>query len=190
MKLQEYISRGKTEMELTEDIDIMEENRTLSVLVENSAGVLTRISGLFSRRGYNIKSLAVGETEDPQISRMTIIVECGERFLTQVVQQLLKQVCVRKVEVLSPQKSISRELLLVKVSTTTQTRSQVIEIANIFRAHIIDVSTVSLTLEITGEADKADAIIDMLNEYGIIEVVRTGTVALERGGGSIYEADR
>ncbi|MDR1117511.1 MAG: acetolactate synthase small subunit [Oscillospiraceae bacterium] len=160
--------------------------RTLSVLVENSAGVLTRISGLFSRRGYNIISLAVGETQDPAFSRMTIIVECGEKFLDQIVAQLDKQVCVRTVEVLEPVKSISRELMLIKVKTDVKNRTQVIEIANIFRAHIIDVSPGSLTLEITGEADKAGAIIELLGEFGIIEIARTGTVALERGAVSIY----
>ena len=166
------------------------QHRTLSVLVENSAGVLTRISGLFSRRGYNIISLAVGETQEHSLSRMTIIVECGERFLEQIMQQLKKQVCVRTVEVLEPSRSIRRELILIKVAASAETRTQIIEIANIFRAHIIDVSPGSLTLEITGEADKADAIVEMLTGYGIMEIVRTGAVALERGAGTIYDVDR
>ena len=163
------------------------ENRTLSVLVDNNAGVLTRISGLFSRRGFNIRSLAVGETADNAVSRMTIIVGCDERALDQVVQQLLKQECVHMVEVLEPSRSINRELLLLKVSTDERTRTQVIELANIFRARVIDVAPGSLMLEITGEADKAQAIIEMMNEFGVLEIVRTGTVSLERGSSTIYD---
>lgn len=161
--------------------------RTLSVLVDNSAGVLTRISGLFSRRGYNIKSLAVGETEREGISRMTVIVSCDDRALSQIVAQLQKQECVRRVRVLENANQISRELLLIKVSTNAQNRTQVIEIANIFRARVIDASPGSLTLELTGEADKSAALFEMLGEFGILESTRTGAVAVERGSGTIYD---
>lgn len=166
-----------------------EEYRTLSVLVDNNAGVLARISGLFSRRGFNITSLAVGETQDAAVSRMTIIVRCDRRALDQVVTQLAKQECVRRVEVLDENRAIRRELLLVKVSTTTENRTQVIEIANIFRASVIDVAPGSLTLELTGDADKAAAMLEMMSEFGVLEVVRTGTVAIERGTGTIYSRD-
>lgn len=165
----------------------MTESRTISVLVDNSAGVLARISGLFSRRGYNIESLAVGETEDASVSRMTIIARCDERALDQVVQQLAKQVCVRKVEVLEAASSIARELILMKVSTTAENRTQVIELANIFRARVVDVSPGSLMLEITGEAQKAAAVIEMMNEFGVLEIVRTGTIAMQRGAVTIYD---
>ena len=162
------------------------EYRTLSVLVDNNAGVLARISGLFSRRGFNITSLAVGETNDPAVSRMTIIVRCDKRALDQVVTQLAKQVCVRHVTVLSENRAIRRELVIIKVSTTSENRTQVIEIANIFRASVIDVAPGSLTLELTGAADKSEALLEMLNEFGVLEVVRTGTVAIERGSNTIY----
>lgn len=162
------------------------EERTLSILVDNSAGVLTRISGLFSRRGYNIKSLAVGETEHAGVSRMTVVVECDDRATSQIVAQLAKQECVRSVAVLESAKKISRELVLVKVSTSAENRTQVIEIANIFRARVIDVAPGSLTLELTGEADKSAAMLEMLGEFGILESTRTGAVALERGSRTIY----
>ncbi len=165
------------------------EYRTLSVLVDNSTGVLTRISGLFSRRGFNITSLAVGETQDPAISRMTIIVRCDRRALEQVVSQLAKQVCVRRVEVLDENRAIRRELVIVKVSTTSENRTQVIEIANIFRASVIDVAPGSLTLELTGDADKSAAMLSMMAEFGVLEVVRTGTIAVERGADTIYSKE-
>jgi len=163
--------------------------RILSVLVDNSAGVLARISGLFSRRGYNIASLAVGETADPSVSRMTIIASCDERALDQIVQQLRKQVCVRMVEVLDESIAMSRELVLVKVSTSAENRTQVIEIANIFRARVIDVSQGSMILEMTGETEKTAAMLELMDEFGVLEVARTGKIALERGSSTIYNRE-
>ncbi|MDL2274482.1 acetolactate synthase small subunit [Oscillospiraceae bacterium OttesenSCG-928-G22] len=163
------------------------ERNILSVLVDNTTGVLARIAGLFSRRGYNIKSLAVGETHDPSISRMTILVECDDKALDQMVRNLAKQISVHTVEVIEEPASTNRELLLLKVSTNTETRMQVIELANIFRARVIDVTAESMTLEITGEGEKAEAIIAMMSEFGILEMARTGTVALSRGARTIYD---
>lgn len=159
----------------------------LSVLVENSAGVLARVIGLISRRGFNIESLTVGETQDPTVSRMTIIVPCDENALEQIVEQLRKLVCVSKVEVLPGGLAITRELLLIKVSTTAKTRSEVLEISSIFRARVVDVSHGSLTLEITGESDKTGALIELLSEFGILEMVRTGAASLARGSQTIYD---
>jgi len=160
-------------------------NNILSVLVENSAGVLGRVIGLISRRGFNIESLTVGETQVSSVSRMTIIVLCDPDALDQIVEQLRKLICVIKVEVLPPDQAVCRELLLIKVSTTSKTRSEVLEIASIFRARVIDVSTGSLTLEITGDGGKADALIKLLGEFGILEMARTGVVSLKRGADTI-----
>lgn len=163
------------------------EKNTLSILVDNESGVLTRVSGLISRRGFNINSLAVGETERRDVSRITIIVTCDARALDQIVYQLKKLVCVRQIEILAPSEAVCRELLLVKVKTGSDTRADVIQIANIFRARIIDMSLCSLTLEITGESDKTTALIEMLAEYGVMEICRTGAVALNRGANTIYD---
>lgn len=154
---------------------------TLSVLVENKPGVLARIAGLFSRRGFNIDSLAVGPTEDPQLSRMTIIVDAEEHSLEQVTKQLNKLINVVKISDLDPSRSVNRELVLIKVKADSKNRAQIIEIADIFRAGIVDVSKNSLTLEVTGTADKLEAIEEMLRPYGVAELVRTGKVALSRG---------
>lgn len=154
---------------------------TLSVLVENKPGVLARIAGLFSRRGFNIDSLAVGPTEDPALSRMTIIVDAEEHSLEQITKQLNKLINVVKISDLDPAKSVVRELVLIKVRAMAKNRAEIIEIAGIFRAGIVDVSTGSLSLEVTGTADKLAAIEDMLRPYGIAELVRTGKVALGRG---------
>ena len=162
------------------------DSHILSVLVENSSGVLGRVIGLISRRGFNIESLTVGETQDPSISRMTIIVPCDPAALDQIVEQLRKLVCVLKVEVLPQSSALTRELLLVKVSTDTASRSEVLEIATIFRARVVDVSSGSLTLEITGESDKSAALIGLLAGYGILEMARTGAVSLSRGARTIY----
>jgi acetolactate synthase-1/3 small subunit len=163
------------------------EKYVLSVLVDNSTGVLERVAGLVSRRGFNIDSLSVGETGDPQVSRMTILVTCDRRAQDQIVQQLRKQVFVRKIRVLPPEARVMRELLLVKVSTAPGRRAEILDIANVFRAKAIDVSVDSLTLEITGEADKSEALIRMLEEYGILEITRTGSTALGRGSATIYD---
>lgn len=154
---------------------------TLSVIVENKPGVLTRVAGLFSRRGFNIDSLAVGPTQDPTMSRMTIVVEAEEHSLEQITKQLNKLINVIKISDLDPHKSVSRELLLVKVNSTSKNRAEILEIAGIFRANIIDVSVKSLTLEITGTPDKLAAIRELLQPYGIMELARTGKISLLRG---------
>ncbi len=153
----------------------------LSVLVENRPGVLARVAGLFSRRGFNIDSLAVGETDEPTISRMTIVVDAVDKPLEQITKQLYKLVNVLKISDLDPRESVQRELVLMKVSASPSTRAEIIETANIFRANIVDVSKSTLTLEITGTEDKIEALKDLLKPYGIKEFVRTGLVALARG---------
>ncbi len=154
---------------------------TLAVLVENKPGVLTRVAGLFSRRGYNIESLAVGVTENPDVSRMTIVVTGDDRVLEQVIKQLNKLVDVIRISDLKSQESVYRELALIKVKTTPQTRSEIMEIVNVFRAKIVDVGLESLVIEITGIEDKIKAMEKLLEHYGIKEMVRTGRVSLHRG---------
>ena len=154
---------------------------TLSVLVENKPGVLARIAGLFSRRGFNIDSLAVGTTEDPTISRMTIVVDAAEHSLEQVTKQLHKLINVIKISDLDPLQSVDRELVLFKIRAAAKERAEIIEIANIFRANIIDVSSKSLILEVTGTSDKIAAFKNILSGYGIAELARTGKIALSRG---------
>ncbi|MCQ2441952.1 MAG: acetolactate synthase small subunit [Oscillospiraceae bacterium] len=156
--------------------------QTLSVLVDNYAGVLSQVSRLFSRKGFNIESLAVGTTDNPEISRITIEVIADEQQTKQVMSQLSKLFPVRSVKRLEPAHSIRRELLLIKVKAETrEIRNEVIQIANIFRASIIDVSLGSITLAIIGTESKDDAIEGLLKEFGILELARTGMVALERG---------
>ncbi|MDR0909546.1 MAG: acetolactate synthase small subunit [Spirochaetaceae bacterium] len=153
----------------------------IAVLVENRAGTLSRVSGLFSRRGYNIDSLTVGVTEDPSISRMTIAVSGDNAILEQIVKQVEKLVDVIAVRQLSDSSSVRRELMLVKVKASEVERPQVIEIAGIFRARTIDVSPETLTIEATGDKEKLEGLLTMLRPYGIMELARTGLVALERG---------
>lgn len=154
---------------------------TLSVLVQNKPGVLARVAGLFSRRGFNIDSLAVGPTEDPTLSRMTIVVGAEEHSLEQVTKQLHKLINIIKINDLNPKESVGRELLLIKVSAGDKNRANIIEIADIFRAKIIDVSRNSVILEATGTAEKLAAIEDLVKPYGITELARTGKIALSRG---------
>lgn len=154
---------------------------TLSVLVENRSGVLSRVAGLFSRRGFNIDSLAVGVTENPEVSRMTIVVDGDEYTVEQVSKQLNKLIDVIKIRALDSSESVSRELALIKVNATASTRSEIIQIVEIFRAKIVDVSKSTLTVEISGASDKVAALEDMLKQFGIKEIVRTGTIAIERG---------
>ncbi len=154
---------------------------TLSVLVANKPGVLTHVSGLFSRRGYNIDSLTVGVTENPEISRMTIVVHGDEHVIEQVTKQLNKLIDIIKVVDISPQESVDRELALLKVSADPNSRAEIIEIVNIFRAKIVDVSAKSLIIEVTGGTDKINALEELMRPFGIKEMVRTGKVALVRG---------
>lgn len=153
----------------------------LSVLVENHSGVLSRVSGLFSRRGYNIDSLSVGETEDSKVSRMTIVTSADEQTLEQIKKQLNKLIDVIKVVELKESSAVYRELVLIKVRTPKEVRAEIIEIANIFRAHIVDVGNESVIVEATGDQGKIEALTNMLEPYGIKAVVRTGLTALERG---------
>ena len=158
---------------------------TLSVLVENKPGVLARVAGLFSRRGFNIESLAVGPTEHREVSRMTIVVAVEDLPLEQVTKQLNKLVNVIKIVELEPGQSVQRELLLIKVRAEPSIRSAVLETASLFRAKVVDVSPESLTIEATGTADKLDALLKMLEPYGIREMVQSGMVAVGRGPRSI-----
>ncbi|GAA3834384.1 MULTISPECIES: acetolactate synthase small subunit [Amycolatopsis] len=158
---------------------------TLSVLVENVPGVLARVAGLFSRRGFNIESLAVGPTENPEVSRMTIVVAVEELPLEQVTKQLNKLVNVIKIVELEPASSVQRELLLVKVRADATVRSQVLETVQLFRAKVVDVSPEALTIEATGTGDKLGALLRMLEPYGVREIVQSGMVAVGRGPRSI-----
>jgi acetolactate synthase I/III small subunit len=153
---------------------------TISALVENHFGVLCRVSGLFSSRGFNIDSLSVGETEDPGVSRMTIVVKGDDRMLEQVGKQLGRLVDVIKVIDITKGSFVERELALIKVSADRKSRSEIIQIAEIFRANIVDVSAASMTIEATGKDDKINAMISMLKPFGIREMARTGSVALLR----------
>lgn len=157
----------------------------LSVLVRNSSGVLSRVSGLFSRRGYNIDSLSVGKTNDPEISRMTISLNGDDDILEQFQKQLSKLVDTISVENLKPEDSVYRELVLIKVKADSENRAAINEIVKIFRSKIIDISKETLTIELTGDESKITAIINLMEEYGIKEIVRTGVTALERGDKTI-----
>ena len=160
---------------------------TLSVLVENKPGVLARIAALFSRRGFNIDSLAVGPTEHPEISRMTVVVDVEALPLEQVTKQLNKLVEVLKVVELEPTASVQREILLVKVRTDLQSRSHVLETVQLFRAKVVDVAGDALTIEVTGNRDKLNAFLEVLEPFGIKELVQSGMVAIGRGSRSITD---
>lgn len=155
--------------------------KVLSVLVDNTSGVLNRVAGLFSRRGYNIDSLTVGETEDPKYSRMTIVVTGDDDILEQIVKQITKLEDVRRVDVLEPSDSVTRELILVKIKAEPAQRQQVISITEIFRANIVDVAKDSLMIEITGSQSKLKAFLSLVEDYEILELVRTGITGLARG---------
>jgi acetolactate synthase-1/3 small subunit len=160
---------------------------TLSVLVENKPGVLARIASLFARRGFNIDSLAVGPTEFPEVSRMTIVVNVEDNPLEQVTKQLNKLINVLKIVELDPIASVSRELLLVKVKADGQTRSQVLEVVQLFRAKVIDVAADAVTIEATGGNEKVEALLRVLEPFGIKELVQSGMVAMGRGSRSITD---
>ncbi len=153
----------------------------LSVLVSNQSGVLSRVAGLFSRRGFNIDSLSVGETEHENISRMTIVVTGDEMVLDQITKQLNKLHDVLYIKELTKEAAVYREILLIKVTATKETRASIIEVVDIFRAKIIDVATESLVIEITGDQGKLEAFISLIEPYGIREFTRTGLTALQRG---------
>lgn len=159
----------------------------LSVLVRNSSGVLTRVSGLFSRRGFNIDSLTVGRTENSEISRMTIALNGGLEELEQFTKQLNKLEDVLRVLSLKPENSVYRELVLIKVKADAEQRASINEIVKIFRSKIVDISPETLTIEITGDESKINAHIKLLEEYEIKELVRTGVCALERGANDITD---
>ncbi len=155
---------------------------TISVIVENKPGVLQRVAGLFSRRGFNIESLAVGTTENPNISRMTIVAEGDEQTLEQITKQLYKQIDVLKVFDLPAEEAVERELALIKVHANERTRTEITQIVDIFKAKIVDVAEDALIIEISAEKDKVDSMQKLLEKFGIQELVRTGKIALQRGG--------
>ncbi len=154
---------------------------TLAILVENKPGVLTRVAGLFSRRGFNIESLAVGVTENADTSRITIVVSGDDHVLEQVEKQLNKLIDVIRVSDIPPDESVSRELALIKVGVDSTTRAEVMQIVDVFRAKIVDVGIKSLVVEVTGDESKINAMEQLLRHFGIKEMVRTGKIAMNRG---------
>jgi len=177
---------GSADMVRLEDLQA---NRTLSgrkhvlsILVENRPGVLARVAGLFSRRGFNIDTLAVGPTEDPAISRITLTLDGAVHPIDQVTKQLHKLINVLKIRDMEPEDSVAREMALFKVSAAVENRAEIVQFAEIFRAKIVDVSRRALIVEVTGSHDKIEAFESMLRPHGLLEMVRTGEVALARGG--------
>lgn len=163
---------------------------TLAILVENKPGVLTRVAGLFSRRGFNIESLAVGVTENPDTSRITIVVSGDDHILEQVEKQLNKLIDVIRVSDIPPEESVNRELALIKVGVDSSTRAEVMQIVDIFRAKIVDVGIKSLIIEVTGDESKINAIEQLLRQFGIKEMVRTGKIAMNRGAKVVQSEKR
>lgn len=163
---------------------------TISVLVEDKPGVLTRVAGLFAARGFNIDSLAVGPTAEPGLSRMTIVVQVDRKPLEQVVKQLNKLVNVIKIVELDPGEAVERELMLVKVRAEGETRARVLEICDVFRVRVLDVTHRTLTIEATGSPDKLEALLELLRDFGIVELARTGRIALARGDVGIRDRGR
>jgi acetolactate synthase-1/3 small subunit len=153
----------------------------IAILVDNQSGVLTRVSGLFTRRGFNIHSLTVSETEDPAFSRITISAEGDEGERTQIIKQLKKLYNVKEIKVMERDHTVKRELALIKLKNSAKTRSEIVSAVDIYRSKIIDYSPNTLCVEITGESSKIDAFIKIVQPYGILEMCRTGVVALERG---------
>ncbi|WP_347041695.1 acetolactate synthase small subunit [Brachybacterium nesterenkovii] len=167
--------------------EVLPDTHTLSVLVENKPGVLTRVAALFARRGYNISSLAVGPTEHPEISRITVAVDVAEQPLEQITKQLNKLVNVLKIVQLEPRQTVVRELMLVKVTADSSSRTSVLEVVQMFRAKVVDASSDAVTIEATGAEDKLRALLSMLEPFGIREIVKSGAVAISRGGRSITD---
>lgn len=162
--------------------------QTLSVLVEDKPGVLTRVAALFARRGFNIVSLAVGPTEHPEISRITVVVNVAEHPLDQIIRQLDKLVNVISIVQLEPRTSVQRELVLVKVAADNATRTSVLEVVQMFRAKVVDASAEAVTIEATGTEDKLRALVEMLEGFGIREIVKSGAVAIGRGRSAVIES--
>ena len=154
---------------------------TLSVLVENKPGVLTRVAGLFARRGFNIDSLVVAETESPEVSRMTITVDERDQSIEQLTKQLHKLINVLKITSLDPNASVERELLLIKVKADARSRAEIMQIVEIFRAKIVDVGSDVLLIEMTGTREKVSAFMELLDPFGVVELMRTGRLAMSRG---------
>ena len=155
--------------------------RTISILVENHPGVLSRISGLFSRRGFNIESLAVGVTDDPTISRITIVVDGTERIIEQVEKQLNKLIDVIKLRTLNPDEMISRELMLIKVAANAADRGEIMNIVKIMGAKISDITRTTMTVEVSDSADRLETMLELLKPFGLKEVIRTGILAIQNG---------
>lgn len=153
---------------------------TLAVLVENNPGVLTRVSGLFARRAYNINSLSVCQTEDPGISRMTIMVDGDDAVIEQVTKQLIKLVVVHKVTDLTEEEIVDRELALVRVKVKADTRLEILQIVDVFRGRVVDMGRSNVTVELTGDAEKIDAFVRTIRPFGLMELVRTGKIAITR----------
>ena len=158
--------------------------RTITALVQDRPGVLNRVSSMFRRRGFNIASLAVGHSEEPDLSRMTFVVEGDDRVVEQVTKHLHKLIDVIRVSDISNQNIVSRELALIKVKSNVVSRSEIMQIVHIFRANIVDVAADSLVVEVSGDEDKIDSLHDLLKSFGVIEVMRTGTIAMNRGADS------
>ena len=163
---------------------------TITALVQDKPGVLNRVSSMFRRRGFNIASLAVGHSEDPDLSRMTFVVEGDDLVVEQVTKHLHKLIDVIKVSDISDQNIVSRELALIRVKANVQTRSEIMQIVAIFRANIVDVASDSLIVEVSGDEDKVDSLHDLLKSFGVVEVMRTGTIALNRGVGGKSPRDQ
>ena len=168
--------------------DVMKQ-RTLSILVDNTAGVLQRVAGLFGRRDYNIDSLTVGETADPKYSRMTVVARGDDQVLDQITKQVEKLEDVVKVKVLEPESSVQRELIMIKVRCDAAQRQSIVSLASIFRAKIIDVGKESIIIEATGAKGKLEAFVDLLNGFEILELARTGLTGLSRGADDVTYLD-
>ena len=166
------------------------QKKVFQLIVDNTSGVLSRISGLFSRRGYNIESITAGVTADPRYTRITIVASGDDEILEQIEKQVSKLVDVRDIKELKPEESVYRELVLIKVKATLETRQSIISVVDIFRAKIVDAAPESLIIELTGDQSKINAFIEMLSDYEILEIARTGIAGLRRGSeGVIYLND-
>lgn len=169
------------------DYKSKDKSYTLAILVNNTSGVLMRVVALFSRRGYNIDSLSVGETEDPGISRITIVVSGDRQIVNQIIRQVEKVIDVIRVYEMTKSCSVSAELVLVKIKADNQSRSDILSLGEIFKAKIIDVTPATMTFQIVGNWDKLEAFLDLAKSYGIVEMVRTGLTALGRGPYALSE---